>query len=145
MESTTVVVMRGVAQEVAHCGAWPTTKSRVSTRGLAMDEVAKTTAGTPMVVTVEPAEQTAAVIDEPVSEPVVAADESVAAANEPMEGTVAADEPTVREGIVAPTRLVGPERGDDLERGAAHGREGTATGERPSNRSIQKEGVDGEN
>ncbi|KAF2951080.1 hypothetical protein DAI22_01g236250 [Oryza sativa Japonica Group] len=104
------------AQEVAHCGAWPTTKSRVSTRGLAMDEVAKTTAGTPMVVTVEPAEQTAAVIDEPVSEPVVAADESVAAANEPMEGTVAADEPTVREGIVAPTRLISPEKGDGPER-----------------------------
>ena len=104
------------AQEVAHCGAWPTTKSRVSTRGLAMDEVAKTTEGTPMVVTVEPAEQTAAVIDEPVSEPVVAADESVAAANEPMEGTVAADEPTVREGIVAPTRLISPEKGDGPER-----------------------------
>uniref|UniRef100_A0A0E0FPC4 Uncharacterized protein n=1 Tax=Oryza nivara TaxID=4536 RepID=A0A0E0FPC4_ORYNI len=104
------------AQEVAHCGAWPTTKSRVSTRGLAMDEVAKTTAGTPMVVTVEPAEQTATAIDEPVSEPVVAADESVAAANEPMEGTVAADDPTVREGIVAPTRLISPEKGDGPER-----------------------------
>ncbi|EAY74883.1 hypothetical protein OsI_02772 [Oryza sativa Indica Group] len=99
------------AQEVAHCGAWPTTKSRVSTRGLEMDEVAKTTAGTPMVVTVEPAEQTAAAIDEPVSEPVVAADESVAAANEPMEGTVAADEPTVREGVVAPTRAHQPGEG----------------------------------
>lgn len=81
-----------------------------------MDEVAKTTAGTPMVVTVEPAEQTAAAIDEPVSEPVVAADESVAAANEPMEGTVAADEPTVREGVVAPTRLISPEKGDGPER-----------------------------
>lgn len=93
-----------------------------------------------------PVEQTAAAIDKLVCEPVVVADEPAAATNEPVvKGTVAANEPTVREGIVSPTRLVGPERGDDLERGAAHGREGTATGERPSNRSIQKEGVDGEN
>uniref|UniRef100_A0A0D3EKC7 Uncharacterized protein n=1 Tax=Oryza barthii TaxID=65489 RepID=A0A0D3EKC7_9ORYZ len=125
--------MRGVAQEVAHCGAWPAAKSWVATRGLTTAEVAKTTA-------------TAAAIDKLVCEPVVVADEPAAAANEPVvKGTVAANEPTVREGIVAPTRLVGPERGDDLERGAAHGREGMATGARPSNRSIQKEGVDGEN
>jgi hypothetical protein len=44
LESTTVVVMRGVAQEVAHCGAWPAAKSRVATRGLTTAEVAKTTA-----------------------------------------------------------------------------------------------------
>uniref|UniRef100_A0A0E0C4G5 Uncharacterized protein n=1 Tax=Oryza meridionalis TaxID=40149 RepID=A0A0E0C4G5_9ORYZ len=104
------------AREVAHCGAWLATKSWVSTRGLATNEVAKRTAGAPTVVTVEPAEQTAAAIDEPVSEPVVAADKPAAATNEPMEGTVAADEPTVREGVVVPTRLISPEKGEGPER-----------------------------
>lgn len=98
----------------------------MSTRGLATDEVAKTTAGAPTVVTIEPAEQTAVVIDEPVSEPVVAADEPAAAANEPMEGTVVVDEPTVREGVVAPMRLISPEKGDGPEREVRRGPRGEA-------------------
>lgn len=64
-----------------------------------------------------PVEQTAVAIDKLVCEPVVVADEPAAAANEPVvKGTVAANEPTVREGIVAPTRLISPEKGDGPER-----------------------------